>query len=68
MLVLRFNNSLTNKIIFSAWNAATYVNQINDIDILNAEKEKDYEKIVSKIIKKNKGLWFSNELLRIVKK
>ena len=62
------SNGISTSIIFSAWNAATYVNQINDIDILNAEKEKDYEKIVSKIIKKNKGLWFSNELLRIVKK
>ena len=40
------SNGISTSIIFSAWNAATYVNQINDIDILNAEKEKDYEKIV----------------------
>ena len=62
------SNGISTSIIFSAWNAATYVNQVNDIDILDAEKSKDYDKIVRKIVKQNKGLWFNNELLRIVRK
>ena len=62
------SNGISTSIIFSAWNAATYVNQVNDIDILEAEKNKDYDKIVRKIVQQNKGLWFNNELLRIVRK
>ena len=66
--ISRFAPSWSTSIIFSAWNAATYVNQVNDIDILEAEKNKDYDKIVRKIVQQNKGLWFNNELLRIVRK
>ncbi len=62
------SNGISTSVIFSAWNAAVYVNQINDIEILKAEKKNIYEKIVTKIIKKHKGLWFNDELLIITKK
>ena len=54
--------------IFSAWNVAIYVNQINDLNILEAEKNLKYEKVVRKILKKYKGLFFNNELFVIERK
>ena len=62
------SNGISTSVIFSAWNAAVYVNQISDLEILKAEKNNSYEKIVTKIIKKNNGLWFNDELLTISKK
>ena len=62
------SNGISTSVIFSAWNAAVYVNQINDLEIMNAEKNSSYEKIITKIIKKNNGLWFNDELLVIKKK
>ena len=55
-------------LIFSAWNAAVYVNQISDKQIMNAERKKNYQKIVKDIVNKNKGLYFNNELFVIERK
>ena len=55
-------------LIFSAWNAAVYVNQISDEQIMNAERKKNYQKIVKDIVNKNKGLYFNNELFVIERK
>jgi len=54
--------------VFSAWNAATYVNQINDSEILKIEKKFQHIKPTQAIIKKYKGLWFNDEMLVIEKK
>ena len=62
------SNGISTSVIFSAWNAAVYVNQINDLEIHKAEKNNSYEAIVKKIIKKYDGLWFNDELLIITKK
>ena len=62
------SDGISTSIVFSGWNAATYVNQINDIEILEAEKNNSYEQVTRSVIKKYKGLWFSNELLVIKKK
>ena len=55
-------------LIFSAWNAAVYVNQISDKQIMSAERKKNYQKIVKDIVNKNKGLYFNNELFVIERK
>jgi hypothetical protein len=65
---MKIGNGISTSVIFSAWNAAVYVNQINDLEILKAEKNNSYEAIVKKIIKKYDGLWFNDELLIITKK
>ena len=54
--------------IFSAWNAAVYVNQISDEQVMKAERSKNYLKIVKKIVNKNKGLYFNDEMFVIEKK
>ena len=62
------SNGIATSVIFSAWNAAVYVNQMTDEQIFKAEKSKNYQKIVQKIINKHKGLYFNNELFIIEKK
>ena len=62
------SGGIATSIVFSAWNASIYVNQINDDLVLKAEKSKKYENIVSSIVTRNKGLYFNNELFVIGKK
>ncbi len=62
------SGGIATSLIFSAWNAAIYVNQISDKQILSAERNKDYQKIVQQIVNKNKGLYFNNELFVIERK
>ena len=54
--------------LFAAWNAAVYVNQIDETKILRAQKSSHYENIVSEIVNEYKGLYFNNELFVIEKK
>ena len=60
--------SIATSLIFSAWNASIYVNQIDDDKVMKVEKSKNYEKIIQKIVTKNKGLYFNNEMFVIEKK
>ena len=62
------SGGIATSVIFSAWNAAVYVNQITDEQIFTAEKSKNYQKIVQRIVNKNKGLYFNNELFVIQRK
>ena len=62
------SGSIATSLIFSAWNASIYVNQMDDDKVMLAEKSKNYKKIVEKIITKNKGLFFYNEIFVIEKK
>ena len=62
------SGGISTSLVFSAWNAAVYVNQIADQQILDAERNKNYEKIVKDIVEKNKGLHFKNELFIIERK
>ena len=59
---------IATSLIFSAWNAAVYVNQISDEQVMKAERSKNYLKIVKKIVNKNKGLYFNDEMFVIEKK
>ena len=62
------SNGIATSVIFSAWNAAVYVNQMTDEQILKAEKSGKYQKIVQKIINKHRGIYFNNELFIIERK
>ena len=62
------SGGIATSLIFSAWNASVYVNQISDEQIMKAEKIKNYQKIVKEIVNKNKGLYFNNEMFVIEKK
>ena len=62
------SNGISTSLVFSGWNAATYVNQMDDNKIANIERTNLYQKITQEIVKKNNGLWFNDELLVITKK
>ena len=62
------SGSIATSLIFSAWNAAIYVNQMDDDKVMKAEKKSNYEKVVKNIVAKNKGLYFNNEIFVIEKK
>ena len=44
------------------------INQIDDDKVMKVEKSKNYEDVVQKIVTKNKGLYFNNEIFVIEKK
>ena len=62
------SNGISTSLVFSGWNAATYVNQMDDNKISEAERNNLYQKVTQDIVKKNNGLWFYDELLAISKK
>ena len=62
------DNSIGTSLIFSSWNAATYVNQVNNENIVKAELEGRYVQYIQETIIKYGGLWFNDELLVIERK
>ncbi len=62
------SNGISTSLVFSGWNAATYVNQMDDKKIADIERNNLYQKITQDVVKKNNGLWFNDELLVITKK
>ena len=62
------SNGISTSIVFSAWNASTYVTQMNDTEVLKIEKNFSHIKPTQKIIKKYGGMWFNDEMLIIQKK
>ena len=48
------SGGIATSLIFSAWNAAVYVNQISDEQIMKAERKNFYQKVVKNIVNKNK--------------
>ena len=59
---------IATSLIFSAWNAAVYVNQMTDEQIFKVQRSKNYQKIVQQVVNKYKGLYFKNELFVIEKR
>ena len=62
------SNGISTSIVFSAWNASTYVTQMNDDEVLKVEKTYKHIEATQKSIKKHGGMWFNDELLIIEKK
>lgn len=52
--------SIGTSTLFAAWNAATYVGQIDEQRLEEAMKSIDYLEINQEILKKFGGLWFSD--------
>ena len=59
---------VTNLPLRKWFHLAIYVNQIDELKVLNTEKSQNYQKIVSTIVNKNNGLYFNNEIFVIQKK
>ncbi len=62
------SGGISTSLMFSAWNAAVYVNQMSDEQVINAERKKNHLKIVKDIVNRNKGLYFNDELFVIERK
>ena len=62
------SGGIATSLIFSAWNAAVYVNQISEEQIMKAEGKKYYQKVVQQVVNKYRGLYFNNEIFVIEKK
>ena len=61
-LPTEISGGIATSLVFSAWNASIYVNQMDDDKVMKVEKTKNYEKIVQNIVAKNKGLYFKQYL------
>ena len=59
------NSGISTSLVFSAWNACTYVAQMSDQMVKEKEADQSYIKCVEDIIRENDGLWFNDELLVI---
>ena len=67
-LPTEISGGIATSLVFSAWNASIYVNQMDDDKVMKVEKTKNYEKVVQNIVSKNKGLYFNNEIFVIERK
>lgn len=54
-------NNIGTSTLFAAWNAATYVNQIEDARIEEAAANSNYLKVTNEILQQYDGLWFNDE-------
>ena len=61
-------SSIGTSTLFAAWNAATYVGQIDEQRLEAAMKSVDYLSITQKALKKYGGLWFNDESYTISRK
>jgi len=61
-------HSIGTSTLFAAWNAAVYVNQIEDERIEPIIQTARYLKVTAKILKKYNGLWFNDESFVVSKK
>ena len=59
--------SIGTSTLFAAWNAAIYVNQIEDQRVEEVIKGRSYLDATSKILNKHGGLWFNDETFVISK-
>ena len=62
------NSGIATSLVFSAWNACTYVAQISDQMVKEKESDQSYIKCIEKIIRDNDGLWFNDEMIVIERK
>lgn len=53
--------SIGTSTLFAAWNAAVYVNQIEDERVEIVLKDGTYLDTTSKVLNKHGGLWFNDE-------
>jgi hypothetical protein len=53
--------SIGTSTLYAAWNAATYVAQIDDSQLEDALASHEYLEATAKILHKNEGLWFNDE-------
>ncbi len=61
-------NSIGTSTLLAAWNAATYVAQVEDDRLETAMRGDVYIPATRDVLKKRGGLWFQNESYTIIRK
>ena len=59
--------SISTSTVLAAWNAATYVAQIDDERLRPAMSRGDYIDITSQVLNRYKGLWFMDESFNVAR-
>jgi hypothetical protein len=60
--------SIGTSTLFAAWNASTYVAQIEDERLEAVASSGEYMQATSKILRRHKGLWFNDESFVVSRK
>ena len=59
--------NISTSTVLAAWNAATYVAQIEDERLRPAMSRGDYINVTSQVLKKYRGLWFADESFNVAR-
>ena len=59
--------NISTSTVLAAWNAATYVAQIEDERLRPAMSRGDYIDVTSQVLNKYKGLWFVDESFNVAR-
>ena len=59
--------NISTSTLLAAWNAATYVAQIDDERLTPAMSRGDYIDVTSEVLKKYRGLWFVDEFFNVTR-
>ncbi len=59
--------NISTSTLLAAWNAATYVAQIEDERLRPAMSRGDYIDVTSQVLKKYRGLWFTDESFKVAR-
>ena len=59
--------NISTSTVLAAWNAATYVAQIEDERLRPAMSRGDYIDVTSQVLKKYRGLWFADESFNVAR-
>ena len=62
------SESIGTSTLFAAWNAATYVGQIEDTRLEQAIGDRRYLDVTREVVQRNNGLWFWDESFVITRK
>ena len=60
-------DNISTSTLLAAWNAATYVAQIEDERLRPAMTRGDYLDVTSNVLKKYQGLWFVDESFNVAR-
>ena len=60
-------SNISTSTLLAAWNAATYVAQIDDERLTPAMSQGDYIDVTSEVLQKYQGLWFVDESFNVAR-
>ena len=65
--ISELESNISTSTLLAAWNAATYVAQIDDERLTPAMSRGDYIDVTSEVLQKYQGLWFVDESFNVAR-